>query len=186
MTTFDCNEGSHTFFCQWPQNRLRLHFYFCTLYNKKEPYFLYCLSSLNISVTDLEGIFFDGDTSLSSAVSIRFSGQLLTNVRWSSLVQTDIQKFFFLFFFFTDDEQVSAVWGATLGVLLQKLEVLQILDVQSLTGLTERQNQWIYVPASSSPSSALSIARGWMALHAKKTKINKWKILWRRDRGQRQ
>lgn len=99
MTTFDCNEGSHTFFCQWPQTRLRLHFYFCTLYNKKEPYFLYCLSSLNISVTDLEGMFFDGDTSLSSAVSIRFSEQLLTNMRWSSLVQTDIQKFFFLFLF---------------------------------------------------------------------------------------
>lgn len=63
--------------------------------------------------------------------------------------------------------------------------ILQIWEAQNLTGLTETEpvdlSSVTYVPASSSPSPALSIIRGWTALHAKM----KRKILWRRDRGQR-
>ena len=76
---------------------------------------------------------------------------------------------------FTDDEQVSAVWGGHTGspfAVTRSPPDFGLAEFHRTNGDTEPVDlsSVTYVPASSSPSPALIIIRGWMALCAKKIK----------------
>lgn len=106
-TTCDYTACGHGFIYLWRslKNGWRLHFYICTRYRKKVTTFKHI--SFPVRFYSLTG------APSCPLVSVRPFQHLCSDKR-----EHDSYKSLF-FFLFTDDEQVSAVWGATLELLLQ-------------------------------------------------------------------